>query len=49
MAVTIEDLGEGIALVTMAGKSATQSFSMEFCQRSLKRYNLLYQIHLLRL
>ena len=30
MAVTIKDLGEGIALVTMAGKSATQSFSMEF-------------------
>ena len=30
MAVTIEDLGEGISLVTMAGKSATQSFSMEF-------------------
>ena len=33
MAVTIKDLGEGIALVTMAGKSATQSFSMEFLPR----------------
>tara|TARA_B100000287_G_scaffold421967_1_gene463337 strand:- start:310 stop:1092 length:783 start_codon:yes stop_codon:yes gene_type:complete len=30
MAVTVKDLGEGISLVTMAGKSATQSFSMEF-------------------
>ena len=30
MAVTVRDLGEGISLVTMAGKSATQSFSMEF-------------------
>ena len=30
MAVTVNDLGDGITLVTMAGKSANQSFSMEF-------------------
>ena len=30
MPVETSNLGDGIALVTMAGKSATQSFSMEF-------------------
>ena len=32
MAVTIEDLGEGIALVTMAGKSATIIFNGIFAK-----------------
>ena len=30
MPVETSNLGDGIALVTMAGKSATQSFSMVF-------------------